>query len=145
MCQVFIFLVHGPRCELFMSLKVQIISARLSDKWNTNCFMLGTRALVYTIVQKRCCALGIRLLFCCCLVLSCPIKVSELGKKTCLWCRTDPVCLPQSFLLGFVTTGLCCCSAAWPGWPLCATDTHFTCSAAVSLDDIKIGLQYAGK
>ena len=57
----------------------------------------------YTIVQKRCCALGFRLLSC--LVLSCCcclVRVSELGKKTCLWCRTGPVCLPQSFLFTFL-------------------------------------------
>ena len=52
---------------------------------NCSNILLGTRAPFYTIVQKRCCE--IRLLSCCCLVLSCPIKVSELGKKTCLWCR----------------------------------------------------------
>ena len=63
--------------------------------------ILGTRAPFYTIVQKQCCAIEIRLLSCCCLVLSCPIKESELGNKTCLWCRTDPVCLPQSFLFNY--------------------------------------------
>ena len=63
--------------------------------WNTVSTTMGLSfrthgAPFYTIVQKRCCALGICLF--CCLVMS---DYQQQVKTTCLWCRTSPVCLPQ--------------------------------------------------
>ena len=52
---------------------------------------IGTRAPFYTIVQKRCCALGITFSFL--LVFS---EYQQPEKTTCLWCRTNPVCLSNN-------------------------------------------------
>ena len=61
---------------------------------------LGTRGAVlhHSAETVLCFRNQVVLLSCLVLLSCCPIKVSELGKKTCLWCRTGPMCLPQSFL-----------------------------------------------
>ena len=61
----------------------------------------------YTIVQKRCCALG----FTFCLFLFFSSKYQQRVKTTCLWCRTGPVCLQQYSCCTYYSDGLDACLA----------------------------------